>query len=286
MFMTLRPMHDHPTWAPEFKNFHNIIYTPIDLPEPPEINWTVFNEWATRTHQEHMALADQRVTLPDGRSRRTLYSIWKDAVGEYPWLTSHAIKEHTSENENPWVNNFDKLFPELIEYLQLFPFFKLQSVNFLRQIPHVPVSLHTDPDNWLGFRFYILNTVNKDALYFRKVKKEYFNGRRLPTYRLDENLEPIKSDITLNDICEPERAYPDQKNSGRYPWALTSSLAAHGVDSFDADQERITCVVTGKTVYDQPGVIAGYKIKETLDLLERSTEKFKDKQIRYERKSN
>lgn len=277
----MKPLHDHPTWDPYFEKFHNLIYTPLDLPEPPIVDDDKFEWWANKAAQEHLKISDQRVLLPDGRYRRSLMSMWKSAVGPYAWKSSHAMKETTSETGSPWVLDFNKLFPELVEYLYLFPFVKLQSINFLHQDPNIPVALHTDPDNWIGFRFYLKNSVSKDALYFRKAKKEFLTGKRLPTYSLDKDLEPIKS--TLNDICEPEKIYADQANQGRYPWALTSSLAAHGVDTFDEREERITCVVVGKPVYGREGVIAGYRKKETLDLLERSTEKFSDKQIRYDR---
>ena len=275
----MKPLHDHPTWDPLYKPFHNIIYTPLDLPPPPEIDREKFNWWASNAAAQHLKTADQRVLLPDGRYRRSLLSMWKSAVGEYAWKSSHAMKETTSETDSPWVMDFDTLFPEIVDYLSLFPFFKLQSVNFLQQDPNIPVLLHTDPDNWIGFRFYLRNTVSKDALYFRQVKKEHFNGKRLPTYTLDKNLEPINS--TLDTICQQEKLYADQKNLGRYPWALTSALAAHGVDTFDESEERITCVVVGKPMYQTQGVIAGYKAKETYDLLERSTKKFKHQQIRY-----
>lgn len=136
--------------------------------------------------------------------------------------------------------------------------------------------MHTDPDDWLGFRFYIKNTVKRNILYFRKLKEEYANGSRYRTYEYKEKSTAYRD---WNQYCQQNKIYPEQSDAGNHAWALTSAWAAHGVDPILDGEERITCLMLGSQTFDN--ATYGYKTNETLDLLNRSSVKYKNKQIWY-----
>jgi hypothetical protein len=272
--MTNNIWNANPTWHSEFSEYHKLIYTPLDLPEPPTIDWDKFIAWTEKCREldeerekKNLKAAGGGVYNPASKTGKAV----KD-FAEYPWYPAHAIDPSTEE----WNAGFDKEFPELVNYIQLFPFKKFKSINFIKQKSGVPAFLHTDPDDWLGFRFYIKNTVKRNILYFRKIKEEYANGNRYQTYEYKESMTTYRD---WDKYCQVEKIYPEQSEGSNHAWALTSAWAAHGIDPITQDEDRITCLMLGSQKFNDGTY--GYKTNETLDLLKRSSDKYKDRQIWY-----
>jgi hypothetical protein len=265
--------HQDPTWHDQFTDFHKLIYTPLDLPPPPEIDWDHFIDWSNRSKVLDTQREKNNLTAVDG-GRYVPASKTGKLMHNYPWEPSHAIDPST----NTWNAGFDNEFPELVEYIKLFPYIKLKSVNFIRQKPGINAFLHTDPDDWIGFRFYLKNNVKKNRLYFRKIKPEYANGNRYQTYEYQSGSVKYRN---WDQYCQPERIYANQHDLGTHAWALTCAWAAHGIDPIDEGEERITCLMLGSQ--ENLSKTKGFNTDATLDLLNRSMIKFKDRQIWYDR---
>ena len=90
-------------------DWKNLIFSPLDLPEPPEVNMDEFIAWHTEQKSYMLKHNKNRVNSTN------LY-------GEYCWHVSWAKWWNTYDTDTPWVCDFDKRFPELVEYLNLFPF--------------------------------------------------------------------------------------------------------------------------------------------------------------------
>jgi len=272
--MTNKIWNANPTWHPEFSEYHKLIYTPLDLPEPPTVDWDKFTAWTEKCRELDEEKERQTLMASGGGRYVPASKTGKDIKDfkEYPWYPAHAIDPSTEL----WNAGFDKEFPELVDYIQLFPFKKFKSINFIKQKPGVDAFLHTDPDDWLGFRFYIKNTVKRNVLYFRNIKEEYATGNRYQTYEYKENGTTYRD---WDKYCHPEKIYADQSMGGNHAWALTSAWAAHGIDPIYPEEERITCLMLGSQSFTD--TTAGYKTNETLDLLNRSTVKYKERQLWY-----
>lgn len=265
--------NDDPHWHEEFKQHHQLIYTPLDLPNPPTIDYEKFMYWCAKSNKLDLQREQHAMPAKSGGTYIPASATGKKLL-DYPWHPAHAL----DPSSELWLQNFDKEFPDLVEYINLFPLRKLKSINFIRQRPGVEAFLHTDPDDWLGFRFYIKNNCQRDCLYFKKLKPEYANGKRYSTYEYSRDQTSYRD---WNSICEDKKIYANQKDQAEHAWALTSSWAAHGIDALKDDEERITCIILGVQNFQEPG--GGYKINDTLDLLARSENRFADRQIRYDR---
>ena len=259
-------------WPEEFKDYHNCVYTKLDLPKPPTIDEDKFCWWKEKSNNYLLSLSGK------GSSVNSYHSNQRIRNQKFPYTMYPVIMRGESLNSNPYVCEFDKLFPEYMDYYHLFPGLKFRSLGFIKQNPNMAVWDHTDYDEWLGFRFYHTNTCKDNRLYFKKIKPEYLTRERYSTYAIDEDGVEYVRDYT--NIVDHTKFYP-KNNLGSYTWALTSALATHGIDPSDEQEERLTGIVEFWPV-DRPGIAAGFKIKETLDLLERSISKYKEEVIWYE----
>lgn len=273
-------MHTLPiNWPEEFKPYHDIIYTRLDLPEPPNLDEDKFQWWCEKSANFLRSLTGPQYIKSNGIEVKYT-SAYHDNMNvrkePFPYTMFPAMSRYKSLTDDPWVENFDKLFPDMVEYYNLFPGQKFRSLGFIKQNSNMKVWDHTDNDEWIGFRSYLKNTCSTDNLYFRKFKKEYFTGNRYTTY-IDTGTEKYVRDFS--EIIEDEKIYP-KNNKGNYAWALTSTKATHGIDPNPERETRITGIIEFWPV-TAPGVISGFKIKETIDLFERSITKFRDEVIWY-----
>jgi hypothetical protein len=234
-------------------DWRNLVFSPLDLPDPPEVDTDKFLAWHS-DQKEYMLLHNQN------RINSTkLY-------GGYCWHVSWAKWYTTYNTKQPWICDFDKRFPELVEYLELFPFKQTKSISFLNQIGGATVEPHTDPDELWGMRFYLKNK-NKDALYFSRTKE--ISDHQMRTME-DSNGNPLTEKRNYLDYCKDEKLY------ARFPkeqcaWMLNSNRAWHGVDKNSTPTgSRITCTIMGE--YDKD---------KLFKLLEKSTQKHKEYQIWY-----
>lgn len=230
----------------QIDQFRNLLFCPLDLPAPPEVDYHKFQEWHLE-QIDYNKKYNKTAQLADGKQ-------------EYPWNVSWAVWWNTYDKANPWICDFDKKFPELVEYLSLFPFVTPKSISFLEQKGSREVYLHSDPDYWWGMRFYLFNTLG-EKLYFVKPKEQV--NERIPTM----------VDGKYNDLWEKTDGVKHYASfpSACCPWMLNSVRAFHGVDENVGDTgSRITAVMIGS-----------YDYKKLYKLLKDSSEKYQSHAIWY-----
>ena len=234
-------------------DWRNLIFSPLSLPEPPDVSTDKFISWHAE-QKEYMLKHNQ-----NKQNSAKLY-------GGYSWHVSWAKWWNTYNTSNPWICDFDKQFPELVEYLELFPFTQAKSISFLNQLGGAEVNLHTDPDSFWGMRFYLKNK-NKDALYFSRTKNT--DDRKIRTME-DEYGNPLTEKRDPLDYCKDEKIYANFPQE-RCAWMLNSYRAWHGVDKNPTPTgSRITCSIIGE--YDK---------NKLFDLFDKSTKEYKEYQIWY-----
>lgn len=278
VFMAHSDANSEPiTWPEEFRQFHDMVYSRLDLPAPPTLDEDKFEFWSAKSAEFLLSLKPGQTTAK-GTSYTSAYHenklIRKQA---FPYTMYPIMTRATSGTDKPWVAEFDKLFPDIVDYYAMFPMANYRSLGFIRQNPGMEVWDHSDMDGWIGFRFYVQNTCRTEKLHFNKIAPEHLTRNRYRTYIVDESGKPVTRDFTK--ICVPERVYP-KNNTGTYPWALTSSLACHGIDAIELDESRLTCIMECWPT-DGPNVRSGFKVRETIDLLERSISKYPAEVIWY-----
>lgn len=267
------------TWPEEFKEYHDIIYTRLDIPEPPVLDEDKFLWWCEksenflRTLPSTQYMKTDKVNLKYSSAYHDNMNVRKEP---FPFTMYPAMSKYKSLTDDPWVENFDKLFPDMLDYYSYFPGKRFRSLGFLKQNSNMKVWDHTDADEWIGFRFYLKNNCTNDNLYFKKFKKEYFTGNRYTTY-IDTGTTKLVRDFT--GLIEDEKLYV-KNNTGNYAWALTSTNATHGIEARPTGEARITGMMEFWPL-NEPGVLSGFKVKETIDLFERSISKYKDEVLWY-----
>jgi hypothetical protein len=234
-------------------DWRNLIFSPLDLPDPPEVDMNEFLSW----HSDQKAYM-----LKHNQNRINSTKLY----GGYCWHVSWAKWYTTYKTEQPWICDFDKRFPELVEYLELFPFKQAKSISFLNQLSGLAVEPHTDPDELWGMRFYLKNK-NKEALYFSRTTE--INNNQIRTME-DSNGIPLTEKRNYLDYCKDEKLYAKFPKE-QCAWMLNSSRAWHGVDKNSTPTgSRITCTIMGE--YDKD---------KLFKLLEKSTQIHKEYQIWY-----
>lgn len=265
------------SWPEEFREYHDIVYSRLDLPEPPVLDEDKFQWWCERSQNYLLTMPTTQTFV---KSNGTYTSAFHDNQNvrkeTFPYSMFPVITRAKSQTDNPWVEDFNTLFPEMVHYFRMFPGAYFRSLGFIKQNTNMPVWDHTDNDEWIGFRFYMKNNCHDNRLFFKKVKPEYMTGNRYNTYMETPEGKKVRD---FTNICDQSKIYP-KNNIGRYAWALTSVKAAHGIDASGEDETRITAIAEFWPV-DRPGIVKGFKVKETRDLLERSITKFKDEVIWY-----
>ena len=226
--------------------YKKLLFCPLDLPTPPDVYYNKFNEWHLE-QLEYNKKHNKTAAVADGKQ-------------EYPWQVSWALWWNTYDKPNPWICDFDKKFPELVEYIKQYPFTQAKSISFLNQKESRDVYLHTDPDNRWGMRFYLKNGLG-EKLYFVK--------------SLEQRKERLKTmqDGKYNDLWENSQK---EKLYAKFPtqrcaWMLNSMDAFHGVEKNPKPAgNRISCVLIGD-----------YDFEKLFKLFDRSIEKYKEYAIFY-----
>ncbi len=223
----------------ELPRIDDLIYTRLDLPQMPSVDPDALLTWMTSANRQVIA-------------ERGLHQANAPAA-EYPWRAVYVC------HHDAWDASFVSAFPELREYLLHFPTDSWRRVILLAQLPNEQVFLHTDPDFGIGWRLYLNH--GGPRLYFQKFKERH--DQRPSTWL---NGGPV----AMESICQPERFYVEDE--GRYPWALTSIRAAHGVEPHCAPLgARITMLL-----FPEPSAI---RTADHHSLLRRSADKFSDTAI-------
>ena len=257
-------------WDSRFDKFRDLIYCPLDMPEPPQIDLIKLVDWANALDDKNANQA--KLTLDENGKpiAESAEGVIRRRLGYYPWRSvwpkrSRDIVPHN----NGWNADFEEQFPELVEYAKLFPYKELHAINLLIQLEGTPVFLHVDPDDYFGMRFYLTNTDNS-LLYFYKTQIKQDVRPVLVTK--DINSEEVQRTVdTSNKIYT-------KHPSDRHAWMLTSVRAMHGIDTMNSGiGTKITAIVMGRSVNGE----CKYDPDKLYNLLERSVDKYAEYCIWY-----
>jgi hypothetical protein len=249
-------------WPEKFDRFRDLIYIPLDLPPPPTIDIKKFINWVSECPN-----INNIIKCPNtGEKIFHFEEKGKQAWGYFPWIQVNAFHHGYSDN---WIADFDKVFPEVVNYINLFPFNSLSGVTILAQKKSDVVPLHQDPDDWLGMRFYLKNEIKHDALYFTPTLKRF--NRRIGTYKFDG--EKVYKQDWQKYLDIKTKLYAKHPMS-EHAWCLSSIRAAHGLDPIYSDEfSRITVLVQSHKNKDD---MSAWNQDKLYDLLDRSLKKYSD----------
>lgn len=238
-------------------DFKNLIYVKLDLPEVPDFDSELFQDWCRENYK--FIVRPNKESLGSER----FPSKSKTNPG-YPWKTAWIYGAANNPNP-PWYYNFDKVFPQLVKYFENYPIDQIEDIGaaqILMQKILSEVGLHTDPDPWFGIRTYLSNEKQEEraTLYFCPSYEDL--EKHIPFWSPTETgYEP--TDMTK--YFDSSKKYIVQENYGRFSCMFNSVRAAHGVDThMGATGERAMMLVAFKRINS----------KKLAELLERSITKY------------
>jgi hypothetical protein len=234
----------------------NILYTPLDVPPPPEIDIEKFLSWVKRVYP-------QPEKGDAAKAKSTAEELMPD---NYPWdLVFGAYN-------GKWIDGFNTEFPELADYC--LSAFGITTTELLTAV-FLPIRAsvtglafwHNDVDE-TGFRFYLVNEhSDKNPLLLKKIVEptSYIPNLKAP---IPEDHPALQKEV---HVCN----FP----SDRHAFYINNIRAVHS-PMVNVPANRIAGFITIKR-HLQPYV---KKISEPL--LIRSAEKFKDYAIHWSPPSN
>ena len=252
-------------WAPlapipqELEAYEDLIYTPLAMPDPPQIDFQEFFDWAQGA--EPLQYEGTSQPLTPGQ-------LAAQSIARYPWQIVRCYRNDISPN---WAPEFSQRFPQLKDYILSFPIKRLRIAAFLIQQQHVPGFLHCDVDDGIGLRFYLKNTL-ESRLVFHKTHRKIW--ARPLTFKDGEHV-PEQRD--LSRVVDLENPIPAKQPRESYAWAVTATKAMHTVLPVDQTGIKITCSLmpemnTEHSSLDAPAL---------RELLDKSTALYRDYQIWY-----
>ena len=190
----------------------DILYTPLDIPEPPKVDLDALVAWICKYQEE------QEV------KKRQDFS--KELKGSYPWNIIYCKQDYH------WYKDFDKEFPALAEYC-----------HTVFDVPHTMISdivvlhtrndfvgegfWHSDPDP-VGLRFFLECQETGEFLRMRPSKLPYFDRTAI----LSETENKLQSTVLSARLLKP--------NQGFY---LNNVRAMHAVYTAEPGKMRVTFLI-------------------------------------------
>lgn len=137
----------------------DILYTPLDIPEPPAVDLNLLVDWVRKYQDEQEIL-----------NRKDSSKVLKE---KYPWDIIYCKVEYH------WYQDFDKLFPTLAEYCDTafgVPRERISNIVILYTKDNFVGEgfWHTDTDE-TGLRFYLDNQEKGEFLHMRPTVLPYTN---------------------------------------------------------------------------------------------------------------
>lgn len=234
----------------------DILYTPLDIPDlPKDFNIKKLEAWISNTY-------------PQKQLNDAVWTAVRDLKEDYPWDLTFA---HYADNQNKsygWLDNFDKEFPELVDYF--LKSFNLE-YNDIGVISFLPMRLsklglgfwHSDIDE-TGLRMYFENELPKENPLLIMPTNTPFNIRPSSLLKSIEYPREDMFQIGKQQVC------PILKKTQAY--YLNNVRAVHS-PFITNPCKRISCFITPKW-----STLESVKIK-TKELIVKSAIKFKNHAI-------
>jgi len=226
----------------------DICYTPLDIPEPPQIDMQKLFDW--------MAFSRQEVQCDLGKSTA-------DILGErYPWVPAFPYTARLGG----WISDFDKIFPELAKYMTEDYGIEIADLGAITFIPtkegHTGLGFWHNDQEIYGLRMYLQNEkYDVNTLLYRKTIEPVTERQRVKI-PMDEN-DPRFEKTEL--VCRMMKE--------RQPFYINNIRGVHSAFMHEP-AKRFAVLIGGK-----PGKTLLHQ--KTADLIVKSAQKFKDYAIFY-----
>ena len=220
----------------------DILYTPLDVPELPQVNLPNLMDWIHEFRDKQ--IIQQRYDASEEMSQE-----------DYPWNIIYPRYRYN------WYQNFNTLFPELAKYISTE--FKV-SIYEIQDVVLLPLKdnffgtgfFHSDADE-CGIRFYIENNELNDFLLIRPTTKPFVSRSQT----LNASVSDFQSVVHSAKMLRPKQAF-----------FINNIRAIHAVNSTREDCTRIAVTITiPKLLKDMPSKLQ--------DLIVSSAEKYNDYSI-------
>jgi hypothetical protein len=208
-------------------NLLDILYTPLDLPEPPVININHLFNWIDQSRSEQE---------PFRNFLRDAY-IADDNSEKFTWPWNMGLAYLNWEDHGPgWLSKFDKEFPELSQYFYTVFDIPLEDLGTVVILPvkkkHTGQGvMHMDHDDF-GLRVYLeFEHIGQNKLLMQKTRVPYLTRPKF-TYPIDQKL-------LQKEVIECKTFSP------RGCWYINNARAVHGTWTEVEDSTRIAVIVSG-----------------------------------------
>lgn len=236
--------------------FRDILYTPIDVPEPPKFDIDNLMRFVNKNKNSEI-----RSFLSNGF---TAENVLKD---QYPWDLT-AIYFNFLDNGPGWLDGFDKKFPELANYLINIYGLDISDIGNIILLPSSPQHVgygfwHNDVDV-TGLRLYLyIEETEKHKLFLKRSKIDH--GME---FQKNSPVWQVPIDHSLFEDHVDECRYPEGKNA--FAYYLNNLRSVHVPWVAETNLLRIPVLITPKkTTWQQVH-------DKTTDLIVKSAEKFKE----------
>ena len=221
----------------------DILYTPLDLPPPPEVDTKKLIDWINN-HKQELEPFKKYAYDNNISAENNPKIIW-------PWNMG-LVYLNWDENIKPgWICDFDKSFPELSTYMHTvfdIPIEELGSIVILpTKTKHTGMGFwHQDPGE-VGLRLYLeFEHIGQNKLFLQKTK--------LP-YDFQQPFElPVNPELLQDEILECKTL------TNRYAWYINNTRAFHGTWTEVENSTRIAVIVSGNWTTG-PAIIERLKTK-------------------------
>jgi hypothetical protein len=214
-------------------NLADVLYTPLDVPTPPEIDTILLNSWLEENYQSLSKYKDIFTRASANTGEMT--------VDDYPWDLTAAYFNMT-DNGPGWLGNFDIKFPELSKYFYESLSLTLDDIGFIILLPirkdYKGFGFwHNDPD-YTGLRMYLgFENEEQDKLYLKRtLNRVPISLTTLPKYQYPiDHAKYLQNEMIE---CKPI--------SSRQCFYLNNFRSVHSTYTATPGTIRIAAFITGK----------------------------------------
>lgn len=225
---------------------------PLDI-DVPCVNVESLRKWEQEYSYEAYKLTTQTLLKLNLYERIQSYEDFREYEKEAFWSSSYFKHRYTEHNETPWIGEFDKKFPDLVDFFDKFCIRRLNTIGMLTQNKFENSAscspLHVDEAQGFGIRVY-LNADN--GMYFHSVREEKLGSSDL-IFGIPEEVNG-KTQAKLYDsgktVPNTDMVYDKEQRistpKSNFPFFLNNYSAGHAVDQKTNNDKIVMVLMSGK----------------------------------------
>lgn len=265
------------------KKWSKLIFCPLDI-QVPTICTEKFLNWAEMARDTDYKLFKYTTNkVAKYKKVMTEEEFIEDRKHNF-WQAYYALSHQTvadsSKNNSQWANEFDKIFPELVEFYYSLPIKQIKTIGFLLQKKDIysPLasSFHVDGPEIFGFRIFLNSKPNGFSMRRLQSNKINFLSGSI-NFNKDESFytkggTPTAENLNY-DVVDRKEIYPNFPNNN-CACVLTNFSACHAAyeDLGTGNETKITTLIMS----DHKNSQDSYDYVKFDQLLEQSVNKYKD----------